>query len=150
MAKHTSKCLHWSATPLPAASCAQLPFKGVSLLSVSKMTPIFFLGSKSEIPYLDFTTPPIIQAFVSKRKPPLPNPSFPYDSRLVLMPALIVRRARFDSRGRNSKTKIFSDFIIKWRHNWRVNKPNKHSSVDVCQCICEVSESFRAGSKHRR
>jgi len=64
-----------------------------------------------------------------------------WPSWLVLM--LIVRRARFDSWGQNPKTKIFSDFIIKWRHNWRVNEPNKHSSVDVCQCIRGVSTPLK-------
>jgi len=46
IAKHTSKCLHWSATPMPAASCAQLPFVGVILLSMSKITPLNVWGSK--------------------------------------------------------------------------------------------------------
>jgi len=39
MAKHASKCLYWSATPVPAVSCAQLPFGGFSLLSMNKITP---------------------------------------------------------------------------------------------------------------
>ena len=30
-AKHLSKCLHWCATAMPAASCAQLPFGGAIL-----------------------------------------------------------------------------------------------------------------------
>ena len=45
MAKHTSKCLHSSATPVPGASCAKLPFGRVNLLSMSKITPLNVWGS---------------------------------------------------------------------------------------------------------
>jgi len=41
----SSKCLHWFATPMPAASCAQLPFEGVILLRESKITPPNFWGT---------------------------------------------------------------------------------------------------------
>jgi len=34
-----SKCLDWSTTHMPAASCAQLPFGGVNLLIESKIAP---------------------------------------------------------------------------------------------------------------
>ena len=79
MAKHTSKCLHWSATPVPAASCAQLPIGGFSLLSMNKITPQIFgeqiWNSSLKIHHPSHNFGLRLQV----RKPPLPNPSFPYE-----------------------------------------------------------------------
>jgi len=62
MAKHTSKCLYWSATPMPAASCALLTFLLLFFL-YEQNNPPKYLGNKSEIPHLNFTTPPMISAW---------------------------------------------------------------------------------------
>ena len=43
-----SKCLLWSATALPAASCAQLPFGG-AILFIDQMSPPKYLVNKSEL-----------------------------------------------------------------------------------------------------
>jgi len=48
MAKHMSKCLHWSETAMPAAYCAQLPFGGL-FCSYGANNPPKYLGNKSKI-----------------------------------------------------------------------------------------------------
>ena len=83
MAKYTSKCVHWSATPVPAASCAQLPFGGVSLLSMRKITiPKVW---ETNLKFLTWISPPPhnFGLRLQVRKPPLPNPSFPYEIGIV-------------------------------------------------------------------
>jgi len=77
MAKHTSKCLHWSAAPMPAASCAQLPFGGVSLLSMSKISPQMF-GDQIWNSSLEFHHPPHNFGLrLQVRKPPFQTLRFP-------------------------------------------------------------------------
>ena len=81
--KQVSKCLHWSATPMPAASCAHLPFLGAIWLIWSKIAPSTIWGTNLKLPtwISSFHHPPsIIFAFNTKwGNPPLPNPSFPYE-----------------------------------------------------------------------
>ena len=74
MAKHMSRCLHWSVTAEPAAFCAQ--------------AAIYIWGRNLKIAHQNFvilksfTTPPLQNFCLGQqvRKPPLPNPSFPYEN----------------------------------------------------------------------
>jgi len=70
---------HWSVSAMPAAACAQLPFKGGGVAHREQPPSPKYLREKSEfahwnfIIHKNFTTPPCYQG----RKPPIPNPSIP-------------------------------------------------------------------------
>jgi len=87
LAKRMSKCLHWSVTAMPAEACAQLPFWGGILLIGSNPPPPQYLGQKSEFAHWNLTSPKIppppihnVGLCYQMRKPPLPNPSSPYEN----------------------------------------------------------------------
>jgi len=86
MAKHMSKCLHWSGTAMPATSCVQLPFGGAILLIGSKIAPPNIWGTNLKLHTWISSSPKISSTPLHNsglqhhvRKPPLLNPSLFYE-----------------------------------------------------------------------
>ena len=88
MAKLMSKFLHWSATAMPAASCAQLPFDGAFLLVGSKIAPPKIWGTNPKLfswisPF--YNPPSIISALKPIwETPPLHTHRFPIEISLCI------------------------------------------------------------------
>ena len=97
-ANHMSKCLQWSTTAMPAASCAQLPLGGAILLIGSKITPLNICGTDLKIELLtwisSFHHPPSIILAINTKWGNAPFQTYCFPMRVGNPPSDVIGRRR--------------------------------------------------------